>query len=143
MFELAAGGTLFLDEIGELDLNMQVKLLRALDGSAYYRLGGTRRIKVDVRVVTATNADLTTAVETGTFRRDLFHRLEQVRIEVPPLRSRTGDVTALASYFLLLWKLRGCTLPSRRWRRSRTLRVARERQGAEKRGGARGVSGRG
>jgi transcriptional regulator with PAS, ATPase and Fis domain len=102
MFELAEGGTLFLDEIGELDLAMQVKLLRALDGAAYYRLGGTRKIKVDVRIVTATNVDLTAAMEKGLFRRDLFHRLEQVRIDVPPLRKRLGDVNALAKYFLSL-----------------------------------------
>lgn len=102
MFEMASGGTLFLDEIGELDLGMQVKLLRALDGSAYYRLGGTRKVKVDVRIVAATNVDLAAAVERGHFRRDLFHRLEQVRLEVPPLRSRPGDVRALAIYFLSL-----------------------------------------
>jgi transcriptional regulator with PAS, ATPase and Fis domain len=100
MFELAEGGTLFLDEVGELDLAMQVKLLRVLDGAAYYRLGGTKKIKVDVRIVTATNVDLVAAVEKGQFRRDLFHRLEQVRIEVPALRKRFGDVTALAEYFL-------------------------------------------
>jgi transcriptional regulator with PAS, ATPase and Fis domain len=102
LFELAAGGTLFLDEIGELDLQMQVKLLRALDGAAYYRLGGTRKVKVDVRIVAATNVDLMAAVEKGQFRRDLFHRLEQVRLDVPPLRSRSGDVRALAVYFLTL-----------------------------------------
>ena len=100
MFELAEGGTLFLDEIGELDLAMQVKLLRALDGAPYYRLGGTKKIKVDVRIVTATNVDLVKAVDKGVFRRDLFHRLEQVRIDVPPLRTRIDDITALAEYFL-------------------------------------------
>ena len=108
MFELAEGGTLFLDEIGELDIAMQVKLLRALDGAAYYRLGGTRKITVNVRVVTATNVDLVAAVEKGRFRRDLFHRLEQVRLEVPPLRNRTGDVRALANYFLSLEVPRLC-----------------------------------
>ena len=100
LFELASGGTLFLDEIGELDLQMQVKLLRALDGAAYYRLGGTRKVQVDVRIVAATNVDLIAAVEKGLFRRDLFHRLEQVRLDVPPLRNRSGDVRALAAYFL-------------------------------------------
>jgi transcriptional regulator with PAS, ATPase and Fis domain len=100
MFDLASGGTLFLDEIGELDLQMQVKLLRALDGAAYYRLGGTRKAKVDVRIVAATNVDLMAAVEKGLFRRDLFHRLEQVRLDVPPLRNRPGDVRALAVHFL-------------------------------------------
>ncbi len=100
LFELASGGTLFMDEIGELDLQMQVKLLRALDGAAYYRLGGTKKVKVDVRIVAATNVDLEAAVEKGLFRRDLFHRLEQVRLEIPPLRERSGDVRALADYFL-------------------------------------------
>jgi two-component system NtrC family response regulator len=100
MFELADGGTLFLDEIGELDMAMQVKLLRVLDGAAYYRLGGTRKVKVHVRIVAATNIDLQSAVEKGLFRRDLFHRLEQVRLEVPPLRSRPGDIRALAFHFL-------------------------------------------
>jgi transcriptional regulator with PAS, ATPase and Fis domain len=102
LFELAEGGTLFLDEIGELDLKMQVKLLRALDGAAYYRLGGTRKVKVDVRIVAATNVDLAAAVEDGAFRRDLFHRLDQVRLAVPPLRDRSGDIAALATYFLSL-----------------------------------------
>lgn len=102
LFEMAAGGTLFLDEIGELDLAMQVKLLRALDGSAYYRLGGTHKVKVDVRIVAATNVDLSGAVEKGLFRRDLYHRLEQVRLDVPPLRRRPADVQALATHFLSL-----------------------------------------
>ena len=100
LFELADGGTLFLDEIGELDPRMQVKLVRALDGTPYYRLGGTRKVSVDVRIVAATNVDLAEAVEKGAFRRDLFHRLEQVRLNVPALRSRPGDVRALADYFL-------------------------------------------
>jgi DNA-binding NtrC family response regulator len=100
LFEVADGGTLFLDEIGELDLTMQVKLLRALDGSQYYRLGGTRKITVNVRIVAATNVNLAEAVEKGAFRRDLFHRLDQIRLNVPPLRDRNGDVKALATYFL-------------------------------------------
>src|SRR5579871_208876 len=99
-FELANGGTLFLDEVGELDLKMQVKLLRVLDGTPYYRLGGTRKVTVDVRIVAATNVDLRAAVEKGTFRRDLYHRLDQARMEVPPLRARTDDVEALAHFFL-------------------------------------------
>jgi DNA-binding NtrC family response regulator len=100
LFEVANGGTLFLDEIGELDLKMQVKLLRVLDGTPYYRLGGTRKVAVDVRIITATNVDLREAVDKGTFRRDLFHRLDQVRLEVPPLRTRPEDVVALANHFL-------------------------------------------
>lgn len=100
MFELANGGTLFLDEIGELDLRMQVKLLRVLDGTPYYRLGGTRKISADVRIIAATNVDLREAVDRGRFRRDLFHRLDQARIDVPPLRERLDDVKALAKYLL-------------------------------------------
>jgi DNA-binding NtrC family response regulator len=101
-FELANGGTLFLDEIGELDLKMQVKLLRVLDGTPYYRLGGTRKVTADVRIVAATNVDLQAAVEKGTFRRDLFHRLDQARLDVPALRTRMEDVEALAEHFLSL-----------------------------------------
>jgi DNA-binding NtrC family response regulator len=99
-FELAHGGTLFLDEIGELDLKMQVKLLRVLDGTPYYRLGGTRKVTSDVRIVAATNVDLREAVEKGTFRRDLYHRLDQARLDVPALRSRVDDVEPLARFFL-------------------------------------------
>src|SRR5215471_7827752 len=73
LFELADGGTLFLDEIGDLDQKMQVKLLRVLDGTPYYRLGGVRKIAADVRVLAATNQDLERATETGAFRRDLYH----------------------------------------------------------------------
>ena len=100
MFELANGGTLFLDEIGELDAKMQVKLLRVLDGVPYYRLGGTRKVAVDARIVAATNKNLEQAVEAGTFRGDLFHRLNQVSIQVPPLRDRVEDVAPLAYHFL-------------------------------------------
>jgi DNA-binding NtrC family response regulator len=100
MFELASGGTLFLDEIGELDAKMQVKLLRVLDGVPYYRLGGTRKVAVDARIVAATNKNLEQAVEAGTFRGDLFHRLNQVSIQVPPLRERVEDVAPLAYHFL-------------------------------------------
>jgi len=100
MFELANGGTLFLDEIGELDAKMQVKLLRVLDGVPYYRLGGTRKVAVDARIIAATNKNLEEAVESGTFRSDLFHRLNQVRIHVPPLRERREDVAPLAYHFL-------------------------------------------
>ena len=100
LFEVANGGTLFLDEIGELDLKMQVKLLRVLDGTPYYRLGGTRKVAVDVRIIAATNVDLREAVDKGAFRRDLYHRLDQARLEVPPLRVRVDDIEALANYFL-------------------------------------------
>jgi two-component system, NtrC family, response regulator AtoC len=100
LFELANHGTLFLDEIGELEPRMQVKLLRVLDGVAYYRLGGVRKVTVDVRVVAATNQDLEDMVETGRFRRDLFHRLGQICLRVPPLRERVEDIVPLAEYFL-------------------------------------------
>ena len=102
LFELADKGTLFLDEIGELQLQTQVKLLRVLDGQAFYRLGGHRKIKVDVRIVAATNQDLEAAVCQGRFRQDLFHRLGQFQLRVPPLRERPEDIVALAEHFLYL-----------------------------------------
>jgi PAS domain S-box-containing protein len=102
LFELADKGTLFLDEIGELQIQTQVKLLRVLDGYPFYRLGGHRKIKVDVRIVAATNQDLDAAVAAGRFRQDLFHRLGQFQLRVPPLRERPEDIVALAEYFLAL-----------------------------------------
>jgi DNA-binding NtrC family response regulator len=100
LFEMANQGTIFLDEIGELDLKMQVKLLRVLDGVAYYRLGGVKKIAVDVRVVAATNQNLEQAAAEGRFRSDLYHRLSQITLHVPPLRHRIEDIAPLASYFL-------------------------------------------
>jgi transcriptional regulator with PAS, ATPase and Fis domain len=100
LFELAHQGTIFLDEIGELDMRMQVKLLRVLDGTPYYRLGGTRKVTADVRVVVATNQDLEAAVAAGRFRRDLYHRLSQFTLKVPPLRERVEDIAPLAEYIL-------------------------------------------
>src|SRR5882672_3880915 len=82
LFELAQDGTLFLDEIGDLDLRMQVKLLRILDGVSYYRLGGVKKITTDVRIVTATNQDLQAAVQQRRFRADLYHRLSQIKLSV-------------------------------------------------------------
>ena len=102
LFELADKGTIFLDEIGELQTQIQVKLLRVLDGAPYYRLGGHRKIIVDVRVVAATNQDLELAVKDGRFRKDLYHRLSQFQLRVPPLRERPEDVIALAQHFLQL-----------------------------------------
>jgi PAS domain S-box-containing protein len=102
LFELADRGTLFLDEIGELQLQTQVKLLRVLDGQPFYRLGGHRKTKVDVRIVAATNQDLESAVRDGRFRKDLFHRLGQLHLRVPPLRERPEDIVALAEHFLRL-----------------------------------------
>ena len=100
LFELAHQGTIFLDEIGELEPRMQVKLLRVLDGTPYYRLGGVRKITVDVRVIAATNVDLRQAVSQGRFRGDLYHRLSQIDLTVPPLRDRVDDVVPLAEFFL-------------------------------------------
>ncbi len=100
LFELADKGTLFLDEIGELQLQTQGKLLRVLDGQPFYRLGGHRKIRVDVRIVAATNQDLEAAVREGRFRQDLYHRLSQFQLKVPPLRERPEDIVALAEHFL-------------------------------------------
>ncbi len=100
LFELANSGTLFLDEIGELEPRMQVKLLRVLDGTPYYRLGGVRKVSVDVRIVAATNQSLEDMVDKGKFRGDLFHRLTQVCLQIPPLRDRGDDIGPLADFFL-------------------------------------------
>ncbi len=100
LFESAHGGTLFLDEIGELEPKVQVKLLRALDAVPYYRLGGRKKVSVDVRIVAATNRDLEAAVRAGTFRSDLYHRISEVHLRVPALRDRPEDVVALAEFFL-------------------------------------------
>jgi len=100
LFELASGGTLFLDEIGELEPKIQVKLLRVLDGAPYYRLGGNRKVAVDARVIAATNQELESAVKQGRFRSDLYHRLGQIQLRIPPLRERPDEIDALADYFL-------------------------------------------
>jgi transcriptional regulator with AAA-type ATPase domain len=100
LFEMANTGTIFLDEIGELDLKVQVKLLRVLDRAPYYRLGGHRKIITDVRVVAATNRNLKEEVRAGRFRKDLYHRLNQFELCVPPLRDRPEDIVALAEHFL-------------------------------------------
>jgi transcriptional regulator with PAS, ATPase and Fis domain len=100
LFELADHGTIFLDEIGELDIKVQAKLLRVLDGVPYYRLGGSRKVGVNVRVIAATNRNLEEEVATGRFRSDLYHRLTQFQLNVPPLRDRAEDIDALADHFL-------------------------------------------
>ncbi len=100
LFELAHQGTIFLDEIAELEMKMQVKLLRVLDGVPYYRLGAVKKVGVDVRVVAATNQELETAVAQGRFRSDLYHRLTQIVLRVPPLRERLEDIAPLARHFL-------------------------------------------
>jgi Nif-specific regulatory protein len=99
-FEAADGGTIFLDEIGEMALSTQAKFLRVLEGHPFERVGGNTQIKVDVRVVAATNRPLEEAVRAGTFRRDLFFRLQVVQLDVPPLRDRLDDVPLLADHFL-------------------------------------------
>jgi DNA-binding NtrC family response regulator len=99
-FKQADGGTLFLDEIGEIPLGTQVKLLRFLQERTFERVGGNETLKVDIRIIAATNRDLKTEIEKGTFREDLFYRLNVIAIELPPLRDRKGDVPALASFFL-------------------------------------------
>jgi Nif-specific regulatory protein len=99
-FELADGGTLFLDEVGELPLAAQVKLLRAIQERQFERVGGRRTLTVDVRLVAATNRDLEEAVRAGTFRLDLYHRLQVVEIALPALRERREDVPLLAAHFL-------------------------------------------
>lgn len=99
-FETANGGTLFLDEIGEMSLGMQVKLLRVLQDGSFERVGSSRTIQVDVRIIAATNRDLDKEVQEGHFRQDLFYRLNVITIEVPPLRERVEDIPLLAGYFL-------------------------------------------
>ncbi|MEO7143013.1 MAG: sigma-54 dependent transcriptional regulator [Bryobacteraceae bacterium] len=111
LFELAHQGTLFLDEIGELEPKMQVKLLRVLDGASYYRLGGVRKISVDVRIVAATNRDLEEAVRMGRFRNDLYHRLSEINLRVPPLRERLDDIMPIAEHFLRQQKPRAWFSP--------------------------------
>jgi len=99
-FELADGGTLFLDEVGEMSLTAQVKLLRVLAEGQFTRLGGTKPVTVDVRVVAATNQELEQAVATGRFREDLYFRLNVLRIEIPPLRERREEIPSLVEHFL-------------------------------------------
>jgi two-component system response regulator AtoC len=99
-FELADGGTLFLDEIGDMSLEVQAKLLRVIEESAFERLGGVKRISVDVRIVTATNKDLPLLIREGKFREDLFYRINVVFFHLPPLREHRGDIPLLVDHFL-------------------------------------------
>ena len=99
-FEQADGGTLFLDEIGDMSASTQAKILRVLQEHEFERLGGTRTLRVDVRIIAATNRNLTTMVQEGRFREDLFYRLNVVSVETPPLRDRKDDIGALADFFV-------------------------------------------
>ncbi|HET8654639.1 MAG TPA: sigma-54 dependent transcriptional regulator [Longimicrobiaceae bacterium] len=100
VFELANGGTIFLDEVAEMEPDIQVKFLRALEERCFRRLGGKKEIAVDIRVVAATNKDLQKAIEDGSLREDLYHRLAVIPLQLPPLRDRRGDVRVLAEHFL-------------------------------------------
>jgi DNA-binding NtrC family response regulator len=99
-FEEAQGGTLFLDEIGEMDASMQAKVLRALQEKEIVRVGGTKKVKLNIRVIVATHRNLLEEVQKGTFRQDLYYRLLGLPIELPPLRQRAGDILLLSDYFL-------------------------------------------
>jgi transcriptional regulator with GAF, ATPase, and Fis domain len=99
-FEQADGGTLFLDEIGDMSASTQAKILRVLQEHEFERLGGTRTLRVDVRIIAATNRNLMQMVQEGRFREDLFYRLNVVAVETPPLRERKDDIPALAEFFV-------------------------------------------
>ncbi|HVP56593.1 MAG TPA: sigma-54 dependent transcriptional regulator [bacterium] len=99
-FELADGGTIFLDEIGDMSPRVQAKVLRVLESGEFERVGGTETVKVDVRLIAATNQDIKAMIKSGTFREDLYYRLNVVVIDVPPLRKRREDIPILARYFL-------------------------------------------
>ena len=99
-FEQALGGTLFLDEIGDMHPELQTRLLRVLSSHEFYRVGGQKPIKSDVRIIAATNQNIEALIKTGKFREDLYHRLNVFRIELPPLRKRKEDIPSLVNYFL-------------------------------------------
>ncbi|MFC2173969.1 sigma 54-interacting transcriptional regulator [Acidobacteriota bacterium] len=102
-FEVAHGGTIFLDEIGDITPDIQVKLLRVLEEREFMRLGGSDTVKVDVRVIAATNTDLEKAVEEGRFRSDLYYRLKVITLTLPPIRDRNTDIPLLVEHFLEIY----------------------------------------
>lgn len=112
-FEEANGGTLFLDEIGDMPIELQTRLLRVLAEGNFYRVGGAQPVRVDVRIVAATHQPLEKRVEQGLFREDLFHRLNVIRLRLPPLRERVEDIAALAQHFLAI-SARGLGVPAKR-----------------------------
>ena len=118
LFEVAHGGTIFLDEIGEVSPATQTKLLRVLDTSTFRHVGSTREIRVDVRILTATNRDISAMVRQGLFRQDLFYRLSTIAVEVPPLRARGNDVELLAQHFTTVLNERQRAFRGLRWRLS-------------------------
>ena len=104
--EAANGGTLFLDEIAEMPMNLQVKLLRVLQERVIERVGDLKPRKIDIRVVAATHQDVDTLISSGTFREDLYYRLNEITVALPPLREREDDIAVLAQYFLNTFKKR-------------------------------------
>jgi two-component system nitrogen regulation response regulator GlnG len=125
-FEQAEGGTLFLDEIGDMPLALQTRLLRVLAGGEFYRVGGRELIRGNVRIIAATHQDLDVRVAAGQFRADLKHRLDVVRIELPPLRARRADITLLARHFLAA-AAQELKLPPKRFSRS-ALKALEQRE---------------
>jgi two-component system response regulator PilR (NtrC family) len=121
LFEAAEGGSLFFDEISNIDPNVQVKLLRVLQEREYMQLGGTETLRADVRIIAATNTDLSTLVESGVFREDLYYRINVIRILLPPLRDRREDIPLLVDHFLKTYasenhkQLKGVTPQAMRW----------------------------
>lgn len=112
LFEVADGGTIFLDEVGDLSPSVQARLLRALETSSFRRLGGTREIKVNVRLLAATNRNLERMTASEQFRWDLFYRLNTIHVELPPLRERQDDIASLAEHFIARWNARHQTRKS-------------------------------
>ena len=141
-FELANGGTLFLDEVGDLPLELQAKLLRVLQEGEFERVGGTQTLKVNVRLVAATNRDLASAVEEGRFRADLFYRLNVFPIAIPPLRERVEDVPRLVRHFVMIYasKMGKSDRDDQRagHEQAHGVSLARKRPGAAERHRARG-----